>query len=73
MFDISADRLGNNGNPGKSVHVKRFSQRADAAKYLDEPIARFKGNCSRDEQEERWWIREAGGGATFALRTFRHR
>ena len=39
MFDISADRLGNTGgNPGKSVHVRRFSQRADAVKYLDELI-----------------------------------
>jgi hypothetical protein len=41
MFDISADRLGNTGNPGKSVHVRRFSQRADAVKYLDELIVRF--------------------------------
>jgi hypothetical protein len=62
MFDISADRLGNTGNPGKSVHVRRFSQRADAVKYLYELIVRFKGNRGRDEdeQEERWWIREAG-------------
>jgi hypothetical protein len=44
MFDISPDRLGNKGNPGKSVHVRRFSQRADAVKYLDELIVRFKGN-----------------------------
>ena len=60
MFDISQDRLGNKGNPGKSVHVRRFSQRADAVKYLDELIVRFKGNRGREEQEERWWIREAG-------------
>ena len=60
MFDISADRLGNTGNPGKSVHVRRFSQRADAVKYLDELIASFKGNRGRDEQEERWEMREAG-------------
>jgi hypothetical protein len=30
MFEISADKLGNNGNSGKSVHVRRFSHRADA-------------------------------------------
>ena len=42
MFDISADRLGNTGKPGKSVHVRRFSQRADAVNYLDELIVRSK-------------------------------
>lgn len=60
MFDISADRPGNTGNPGKSVHVRRFSDRAEAVKYLDELIVRFKGNRGREEQEEHWWIREAG-------------
>jgi len=60
MFDISADRLGNNGNPGKSVHVRRFSDRTDAVRYLDELVVRFKGNSGRDEQEASWWIREAG-------------
>ena len=60
MFDISADRLGNNGNPGKSVHVRRFSDRTDAVRYLDELVVRFKGNKARDEQGERWSIREAG-------------
>ena len=60
MFDISADRLGNNGNPGKSVHVRRFSDRTDAVRYLDELVVRFKGNSGRDEQEAGWWIREAG-------------
>jgi hypothetical protein len=60
MFDISADRLGNNGNPGKSVHVRRFSDRTDAVRYLDELVVRFKGNIGRDEQEASWWIREAG-------------
>jgi len=60
MFDISADRLGNNGNPGKSVHVRRFSDRTDAVRYLDELVVRSKGNSGRDEQEASWWIREAG-------------
>jgi hypothetical protein len=60
MFDISADRIANSGKPGGSFHVRRFSDRADAVRYLDELVVRFKGNRGRDEQDERWWIREAG-------------
>jgi hypothetical protein len=46
--------------PDLKVECRRFSQRADAVKYLDELMVCFKGNRGRDEQEERWWIREAG-------------
>ena len=60
MFDISADRIANNGKPGKPFHVRRFSDRADAVGYLDELVVRFKGNRGRDQHDERWWIREAG-------------
>jgi hypothetical protein len=38
MFDISADRIANNGKPGKSFHIRRFSDRADAVGYLDELV-----------------------------------
>ena len=67
MFDISADRLGNNGNPGKSVHVRRFSDRTDAVRYLDELVVRFRGNTARDEQGERWSICEAGIVTRYAI------
>jgi hypothetical protein len=60
MFDISADRIANNRKPGGSFHVRRFSDRVDAEKYLDELVVRFKGDKGRDEQGERWSIREAG-------------
>lgn len=60
MFDISADRIANNATPGQAFHVRRFSDRADAVRYLDELVARFKGNRGRDKQDERWWICEAG-------------
>jgi hypothetical protein len=60
MFDISADRIANSGKSRGSFHVRRFSDRADAVRYLDELVVRFKGNRGRDEQDERWWIREAG-------------
>jgi hypothetical protein len=60
MFDISADRIANNGKPGYSFHVRRFSDRAAAERYLDELVVRFRGNKYGDEQGERWSIREAG-------------
>jgi hypothetical protein len=46
--------------PGSQSTSDVFSDRADTVKYLDELIVRFKGNRGREEQEERWWIREAG-------------
>jgi adenine specific DNA methylase Mod len=60
MFQISADRLANNGRPGKSVHVRRFSDRRDAKRYLDELVVRFKGSRGWDEHQTGCWIREAG-------------
>jgi hypothetical protein len=59
MFDISADRILNNGKPSDSFHVRRFSDRAAAERNLDELVVRFKGSRGRDEQGERWSIREA--------------
>jgi hypothetical protein len=53
MFDISADRLSNTGNPGKSVHVRRFLTERMRLKYLDELIFASKETVG-EEQEERW-------------------
>jgi hypothetical protein len=39
IFDISADRIAHNRKPGGSFHVRRFSNRADAERYLDELFA----------------------------------
>ena len=60
MFDIIAERIADNRKPGGPFQVRRFSARADAERYLDELLLRFKGNKSRDDQGERWSIREAG-------------
>jgi hypothetical protein len=60
LFDIIAERISDNRKPGNPFHVRRFSDRADAERYLDELFLRFKGNKNRDEQGERWSIREAG-------------
>jgi hypothetical protein len=60
MFDIIAERISDNRKSADPFHVRRFSDRADAERYLDELFLRFKGNKSQDEQGERWSIREAG-------------
>ena len=60
MFDIIAERIADNKKPGDPFHGRRFSARADAERYLDELFLRFKGNKSRDDQGERWSIREVG-------------
>jgi len=60
MFGISADRIADNGKPGKSFHVRRFSDRAVAVRYLAELVVRCKGSRGRDKHDERWWICEAG-------------
>jgi hypothetical protein len=60
MFDITAERIAYNRKPGDPFHVRRFSDRADAERYLDELFLRFKGNKSRNEQGQRWSICEAG-------------
>jgi hypothetical protein len=60
MFQISADRETNSGKPGKPVRVRRFSDRTDAVKYLDELVVRFKGSRGWDEHKTGCWIREAG-------------
>ena len=60
MFDIIAERIADNRKPGAPFHVRRFSDRADAERYFDELFLRFKGNKSRNEQDERWSICEAG-------------
>jgi len=67
MFDIIADRIANNRKPGDSFHVRRFSKRADAERYLDELVVRFKGNKAGDEQGERWSISEAGVVTRYAI------
>ena len=67
IFDIRADRIANNRKPGDSFHVRRFSDRADAERYLDELVVRFKGNKARDEQGERWSICEAGVVTRYAI------
>jgi hypothetical protein len=58
-FDIIADRIADN-RKCDPFHVRRFSDRADAERYLDELVVRFTGNKGRDEQGEPWSIREAG-------------
>jgi hypothetical protein len=60
MFDIMAERISDNRKPAEPFHVRRFSDRADAERYLDELFLRFKGNKCQDEQGEHWSIREAG-------------
>ena len=60
IFDIIAERIADHRKPGDPFHVRRFSDRADAERYLDELVVRFTGNKGRDEQGERWSIREAG-------------
>ena len=67
IFDISADRFADNRKPGDSFHVRRFSDRADAERYLDELVVRFKGNKARHEQGERWSICEAGVVTRYAI------
>jgi hypothetical protein len=37
----------------------RFSNRADAVRYLDELVVRSEGRRSRNELDERWWKCEA--------------
>jgi hypothetical protein len=59
IFDIIAERIADN-RKCDPFHVRRFSDRADAERYLDELVVRFTGNKGRDEQGERWSIREAG-------------
>jgi hypothetical protein len=60
IFDIIAERIAQDRKPADPFHVRRFSDRADAERYLDELVVRFTGNKGRDEQGERWSIREAG-------------
>lgn len=60
-FEISADRMADNGNSSDSFHVRSFSDRADAERYLDELVVRFEGSKGQDEHGGRCWsIREAG-------------
>jgi hypothetical protein len=59
IFDIIAERIADN-RKCDPFHIRRFSDRADAERYLDELVVRFTGNKGRDEQGERWSIREAG-------------
>jgi hypothetical protein len=56
-FDIIAERIAGYRKPSVPFHVRRFSDRAAAEKYLDQLVVRFKGNKGRDEQGERWSIR----------------
>jgi hypothetical protein len=67
IFDIIAERIADNRKPGDSFHVRRFSDRADAERYLDELVVRFKGNKARDEQGGRWSICEAGVVTRYAI------
>jgi hypothetical protein len=53
IFDIIAERIADYRKSGDSFHVRRFSDCADAERYLDELVVRFKGNKARDEQGER--------------------
>ena len=52
---------------GDSFHVRRFSDRADAERYLDELVVRCRGNKARDEQGKRWSICEAGVVTRYAI------
>ena len=67
IFDIIAERLADNRKLDDPFHVRRFSDRADAERYLDELVVRFKGNKARDEQGERWSICEAGVVTRYAI------
>jgi hypothetical protein len=67
VVDVIAVRIANNQKPGDSFHVRRFSNRTDAERYLDELVVRFKGNKARDEQGERWSICEAGVVTRYAI------
>jgi hypothetical protein len=67
IFDIIAERIADNRRPGDPIHVRRFSDRADAEKYLDELVVRFKGDKGRGEQGERWSIREAGTVTRYSI------
>jgi hypothetical protein len=67
IFDIIAERIADNRKSGDSFHVRRFSDCADAERYLDELVVRFKGNKARDEQGERWSICEAGVVTRYAI------
>jgi hypothetical protein len=60
VFDIIAERIADTRKLGNPFHVRRFSDRADAERYLDELVVRFTGNKGRDEKGERWSIREVG-------------
>jgi hypothetical protein len=67
-IDIIAKRLAENRKPGDPLHVRRFSDRADAEEYLDDLVIRFKGNKCRDEHGERWSVREAGVVTQYSIR-----
>jgi hypothetical protein len=54
-------------NPATPFHVRRFSDRPDAERYLDDLVARFNGNKARDEQGERWSICEARVVTRYAI------
>jgi hypothetical protein len=67
IFDLIAERIADNRKLGDSFHVRRFSNRVDAERYLDELVVRFKGNKARDEQGERWSICEVGIVTRYAI------
>ena len=67
IFDIIAETIADNRKPSDPFHVRSFSNRSDAERYLDELFLRFKGNRSWDEQGERWSIRGAGVVTRFLL------
>jgi hypothetical protein len=69
IFDIIAERIADHRKPGDPFHVRRFSDRADAERYLDELVVRFTGNKGRNEQGERWSIREAGVVTRYSIGT----
>jgi hypothetical protein len=69
IFDIIAERIADHRKLGDPFHVRRFSDRADAERYLDELVVRFTGNKGRDEQGERWSIREAGVVTRYSIGT----
>jgi hypothetical protein len=56
-----------NKRPGDPIHVRRFFDRENAEKYLDELVVRFTGDKGRDEQGERWSIREAGTVTRYSI------
>jgi hypothetical protein len=67
IFDIIAERIADNKRPGDPIHVRRFFDRENAEKYLNELVVRFKGDKGRDEQGERWSIREAGTVTRYSI------